>query len=101
MCQRWRRARHDGLVVHERKAFGVLDRTTVAESPVTTPARTLLDLGAACSPRLVELALENVLRRDLVTLGSLAETSGVSGAGAATGPACCARSSTSVIRIEP
>jgi very-short-patch-repair endonuclease len=74
MCPRWRRARHDGLIVHESKALGILDRTTVDGIPVTTPERTLLALGAACSPPIVERALENALRRDLVTLGSLAGT---------------------------
>jgi predicted transcriptional regulator of viral defense system len=71
MCPRWRRARHDGLIVHETKVLTALDITAVDGIPVTTVNRTLLDLGAVCAPATVERALENALRRDLTTLKSL------------------------------
>lgn len=71
VCPRWRRAQHDGLIVHETRALTDLDLTVVDGVPVTTAARTLLDLGAVCGPRTVEMALENALRRDLVTIRSL------------------------------
>src|SRR5262245_7443004 len=45
-CPRWRRARHDGLFVHETKALDPVDVTVLSGIPVTTAARTLFDLGA-------------------------------------------------------
>jgi very-short-patch-repair endonuclease len=42
--------------------------------PVTTPARTLFDLGGCYGTGMVELALENALRRGLVTLPELEAT---------------------------
>jgi hypothetical protein len=70
-CPRWRRARHDGVIVHETKVLDVADVTVLDGIPVTTAARTILDLGAVCRPLVVEKALENALRRDLVTLSSM------------------------------
>ena len=69
-CPRWRRARHHSLVLHESLAFDPADRTVVDGIPVTTVERTLLDLGAV-SPRVVEMALDTALRRDLVSIESL------------------------------
>lgn len=68
---RWRRAQHPGLVVHETKPLRSDDHTTLDGIPVTTVARTLLDLGAVCPPPVVEMALERALRRELVTLTEL------------------------------
>lgn len=51
----------------------LLERADVARRgaiPLTSPARTLLDLGAV-APRLVEAAVEDALLRRLVTVGSL------------------------------
>lgn len=70
-CPRWRRARHDGLVVHETKADSRIDLVEIDGIPVTTPARTLLDLGAVCGARTVELAVEAALHRGIVTMSSL------------------------------
>ena len=70
-CPRWRRARHDGVIVHESKALDSCDITTVDSIPVTTAARTIFDLGAVCRPIVVEKALEAALRRGLVTLSSV------------------------------
>ncbi len=70
-CPRWRRARHDELVVHESKAFDPIDATVVDGIPVTTPERTLLDLGAACHESIVEMALDAAERRELVTIDSV------------------------------
>src|SRR5262245_24618672 len=39
-CPRWRRARHESLVVHESKALDPVDTTFVDAIPVTTPERT-------------------------------------------------------------
>jgi len=70
-CARWRRARHGGLVVHETKAFDVEDLVVVDAIPCTTVARTLLDLGAVLRPAQVEYALDDALRRGLVTMDDL------------------------------
>ena len=70
-CPRWRRARHDSVIVHETKLLGVADVATLDGIPVTTAARTILDLGAVCRAIVVEKALENALRRELVSLSSM------------------------------
>lgn len=71
LCPRWRRTRSSGLIVHETTALSDRDRTVVDAVPVTTPERTLLDLGAVRHPRTVERAVEAALRRDLTTLPDL------------------------------
>jgi predicted transcriptional regulator of viral defense system len=86
-CPRWRRARHKGLVVHETKALDGVDIAEVEGIPVTTPERTLLDLGAVCRTSVVEMALDKAENRGLVTRASLRTTldrlarSGRNGAG--------------------
>lgn len=70
-CPRWRRAKHDGLVVHETKALDGIDIAEVEGIPVTTPERTLLDLGAVCHESVVEMALDAAEHRGLVTRASL------------------------------
>ena len=71
---RWRRARHDGLVVHESKAFDPIDAIAIEGIPVTTPERTLLDLGAVSHESVVDLAFDAAERRELVTLDSVRAT---------------------------
>jgi hypothetical protein len=71
---RWRRARHDTLAVHETKALDPIDLMVVRGIPVTTPARTLFDLGSKFRQGFVELAVENALRRGLTTEAELAAT---------------------------
>lgn len=73
-CPRWRRARHDGLVVHESKAFDPVDAVAIQGIPVTTPERTLLDLGAVCHESVVEMALDAAEKRELITLDSVRAT---------------------------
>jgi hypothetical protein len=73
-CPRWRRVHQQALVVHETKALDSVDLTVVKGIAVTTPARTLFDLGRVCRPGLVERALENALRRGLTTEGELDAT---------------------------
>ena len=73
-CPRWRRAQHDGLVVHETKVLDGIDVTVVDGIPVTTPERTLLDLGAVCHKSVVEMALDNAENRGLVTRASVRAT---------------------------
>jgi very-short-patch-repair endonuclease len=72
-CPRWKRARHDGLVVHESTVLERIDMTLVDGIPVTTPERTLLDLGATCHHTVVEIAMDAAERRGLVTNASVRE----------------------------
>jgi predicted transcriptional regulator of viral defense system len=74
LCPRWRRARHDTLIVHESKRIDPIDTTVVDGIPVTTIERTILDLGAVCSPLVVERAMEDALRRELTTFDALHDT---------------------------
>jgi hypothetical protein len=86
-CRRWRRARTRDLVVHESNAFEPVDHGVVEGIPVASVARTLLDLGAVARPLTVDMAIDNALRRELVSLAELQKTlarlgrSGRNGAG--------------------
>ena len=54
-----------------RNALSHRDVTTIDGIPVTTPARTLIDLASVAPKDLVEEALDDALRRGLVSLGRL------------------------------
>jgi hypothetical protein len=73
-CPRWRRAHHDCMVVHETKALEGIDVVIDGGIPVTTPERTLLDLGAVCHESVVEMALDKAEFRGLVTPDSVRAT---------------------------
>ncbi len=75
-CFRWRRARCDDVIVHESKAFDPTDHTELDGIPITTPARTMLDLGAVVLPIVVEMALNDALRKELLTLDQIHEVLG-------------------------
>jgi uncharacterized protein DUF559 len=63
-----RRNRPQGIVVHWASPISSADVTVLHGMPVTAPARTLIDI-ASVSPRdLVEEALDDALRRKLVSL---------------------------------
>jgi hypothetical protein len=70
-CPRWRRSQHASLTVHETKAFHGIDIVQVDRIPVTTPARTLVDLGAVASASVVELAVDRALNRGLASRDDL------------------------------
>jgi hypothetical protein len=70
-CPRWRRSRHQALVVHETKAFHHIDIVQVDRVPVTSPARTLVDLGAVCRPSVVEMAVDRALNKQIVSRDDL------------------------------
>ena len=70
-CPRWRRARHAQVEVHETKALGPFDITVVDRIPVTTPERTLFDLGAVCGPTVVLMAFDKARKNGLVTYESV------------------------------
>ena len=66
-CAGSRRSR-DGLAVHRLSSLRPEQVTTHRGVPVTTPARTLLDLGAVVSRRSLERALDEVERLRLFDL---------------------------------
>jgi very-short-patch-repair endonuclease len=70
-CPRWRRAQHDGLIVHESLALDDVDLTTRDKIPVTTMSRTLFDLAAVVGRTTVDLAVATALRRELTTMSEL------------------------------
>jgi hypothetical protein len=70
-CDRWKRARPPGLVVHETSLLLPDDTTEVDGIPVTTLDQTLLGLAAVGSPAVVEMALDRALRLGLTTMASL------------------------------
>jgi very-short-patch-repair endonuclease len=63
-----------GVVVHRTDRLDDIDVSRRLRIPVTTPARTLLDLGAVVPVEVVEPALEDALMRRLVTLQLLRNT---------------------------
>ncbi|MGH2726588.1 MAG: type IV toxin-antitoxin system AbiEi family antitoxin domain-containing protein, partial [Actinomycetota bacterium] len=65
------RLRRTGIVAHEVVALPHVDVTVVDAIPVTTPTRTLVDLGAVVSKDVLEEALDDALRRSLTTISRL------------------------------
>jgi hypothetical protein len=63
----------DWLIVHINSSLPEEERRSLFPFRVTTPDRTLLDLGAVVAPREVEHALEDAIRRKLTTYGELQE----------------------------
>jgi very-short-patch-repair endonuclease len=74
-CPRWKRARHDRLVVHESLAIGDEDREMRDRVPCTSMPRTLFDLARALSPVMLDANIDSALRRELVSLDELRRTS--------------------------
>lgn len=70
IARRQRRNR-DGIVVHRSRTLTREDIRIHHGLPVTSPARTLLDISEVLSTREVERALEEALARKLVTLDEL------------------------------
>jgi hypothetical protein len=66
-----KRVRLDGVIVHESTVWAAGHVATKLGIPVTSVARTLCDLTAVARPRVVELAVDDALRRKLVTLDQL------------------------------
>jgi very-short-patch-repair endonuclease len=61
----------DGFLVHRVRCMDPRDVTIVANLPVTTVHRTLIDLGLVAHVDEVELALECALRRRITTISRL------------------------------
>lgn len=68
---RRKRPRVEGVQVHRVRDLPPDEVTTKDGIPVTTPARTLLDLGESLPAREVEQALARALRMKLVTLAEM------------------------------
>jgi very-short-patch-repair endonuclease len=68
---RHRRVRMTGVSVHQTTVWGVRHFTRSGPLPVSTPARTLCDSTGFCSPKQVERAVDDALRRRLTTLRML------------------------------
>jgi very-short-patch-repair endonuclease/predicted transcriptional regulator of viral defense system len=62
--------RRRAIIFHE-VALPAVDVTSVDAIPVTTPARTLIDLAAVVSKEVVEEALDDALRRGLTSISRL------------------------------
>jgi hypothetical protein len=74
-CARWKRARHDRLVVHESLVLDGEDRDQRLAIPCTSAARTLFDLARTSSPVLLDANIDAALRRELVTIAQLRRVS--------------------------
>jgi hypothetical protein len=61
----------EGVIVHRSLDLAARWVTTVDGVPTTTPARTLIDLGAVLPERVVHRAITNALGRRLVTVAEL------------------------------
>lgn len=66
-----KRERAHPHVVRRPRALTRAEVTTIGPIPVTTPARTLLDIAGVCSREVVEEALDDVLRRRPVSRARL------------------------------
>jgi hypothetical protein len=67
--------RHGGILVYRSQTLAG-DRTELSGIPVTTVARTLLDLARGVSDRALAWAVREAVRRDLVTLPAIGDTLG-------------------------
>lgn len=63
--------RHGGIALHRTDHLESIDVTSVDRIPVTALARTLLDLGAVVPFEVVELAAQDAMIRNLVSLVEL------------------------------
>jgi very-short-patch-repair endonuclease len=63
--------RHAGIEVHRRSALPSDDRTSHRNIPVTTPVRTLIDLGTRLRPYALEAAINEADKLDLIEPAAL------------------------------
>jgi hypothetical protein len=71
ICERWRRTRNDGLVVHESLVLAPEDLDEIERIPCTSVARTLFDLARKLTVVMLDANIDSALRRDLVTVAEL------------------------------
>jgi very-short-patch-repair endonuclease len=67
-CRRWKRAKADGLVVHETKLLDDRDIAAVDGIPTASVEQTLLGLAAVVHDSTVEMAVDRALHRELTTV---------------------------------
>jgi hypothetical protein len=65
--------RPNGIIIRRTNHLDESDVTVVQGIPTTSPARTLLDLGAVMNVHTVRHALQDAVRKDLVSLAQLHE----------------------------
>ena len=70
---RHRRRSRRGFLVHESRDLRAADISRVGTIPVTSPIRTIIDLGAVVHVYRLEQALDDAVRRGLVDLEHLAD----------------------------
>jgi predicted transcriptional regulator of viral defense system len=70
-CPRSRRARHDGIVVHETRAHDDGQVTVVDAIPCTTVERTLFDVAATKRRRMLDIAIDAALRLEKTSVVAL------------------------------
>ena len=74
ITERWERAQHAGLVVHESLLLEDIDKDIVDGIPTTTIDRTIFDLCSIPSDVLVDMAIDKALTRGLTNHARLAAT---------------------------
>jgi hypothetical protein len=75
-----------GLDLHRARALLPGDRTAIDQIPVTSLARTLLDLAAVLTPNQLQRAYENAQARETLDIRAIAELLGRSNGHRGTGP---------------
>jgi very-short-patch-repair endonuclease len=70
-CKRWKRARADGLVVHETKLLDPVDVDCVDGIPTASVEQTLLGLAAVVPDTVLEMAVDRALSKKLTTVALL------------------------------
>ncbi len=70
-CRRWKRAKADGLVVHETDLLDDCDLRSVDGIPTASVEQTLLGLAAVVDDSTVEMAIDRSLHRKLTTVVDL------------------------------
>jgi very-short-patch-repair endonuclease len=70
-CKRWKRAKADGLVVHETKLLDDADIDCVDGIPCASIEQTLMGLAATVSDSTLEMAVDRALTRKLTTIARL------------------------------
>jgi hypothetical protein len=74
ITERWERAQHVGLVVHESLLLEDVDKDVIDGIPTTTVERTIFDLCSIHSDVLVDMAIDRALARGITTHARLAAT---------------------------
>ena len=78
ITERWERAQHSGLVVHESLLLDDIDRDIVDGLPTTTVERTIFDLCSCSSDVVVDMAIDRALSHDLTDHDRLVVAGGAS-----------------------